>query len=140
MGGCGEAQINIQNSSNVDVYGNKIDMTGANGIALIQQNRGTGSYGPWVTTNNSVHDNIIVSHDATGVSGGAGDYNMASMLNGNTWTNNHYFMADVGNRFWWADTYNFAGFKNATHETGSVSQSYPNENDWLNLPSGGPGN
>ena len=30
-------QINIQNSSNVDVYGNKIDMTGANGIVLIQQ-------------------------------------------------------------------------------------------------------
>ena len=66
---------------------------------------------------------------------------MASMLNGNTWTNNHYYMADVGNRFWWGSTYNFSGFENATHETGgTVSQVYPNENDWLNLPSGGPGN
>ena len=56
---------------------------------------------------------------------------MASMLNGNTWSNNHYFMADVGNRFWWGGTYNFAQFTAATHETGSVSQTYPNEADWL---------
>ena len=35
------ANIKIQNSSNVDVYGNKIDMTGGNGIALIEQNRGS---------------------------------------------------------------------------------------------------
>ena len=32
--------IQIQNSSHVDVYGNKVDMTGGNGIVMIQQNRG----------------------------------------------------------------------------------------------------
>ena len=33
------AEIQIQNSRNVDVYGNRIDMTGGgNGVVLIQQN------------------------------------------------------------------------------------------------------
>ena len=54
---------------------------------------------------------------------------MASMLNGNTWSNNHYFMADVGNRFWWGGTYNFAQFTAATHETGTISQSNPYTQD-----------
>ena len=40
------AEINIQNSQNVQVYGNRVEMTGGgNGIVLIQQNRGSGTYG-----------------------------------------------------------------------------------------------
>ena len=124
------AQINIQNSSNVDVYGNKIDMTGGNGIALIEQNRGSGTHGPWVTTGNHIHDNIIVSHNSAGVTGAAGDFT-AAQLNSNILDNNHYFMADVGNQFWWGGTYSFSNFEADTHENGSISQSYPNTDDWL---------
>ena len=39
-------EINIQNSQHVDVYGNRVDMTGGgNGIVLIQQNRPSRSRG-----------------------------------------------------------------------------------------------
>ena len=41
------ADLDIQNSQNVQAYGNRIDMTGGNnGIIQIQQNRGSGAYGP----------------------------------------------------------------------------------------------
>ena len=120
------AEIQIQNSKNVDVYGNRIDMTGGgNGVVLIQQNRGSGTYGPYGTTGNHIHDNVIVDHDNTGNEGdnertgncdrcvgGVADYNWAGMANGgNTWSNNQYYMPDVGNRFWWGETYNFAGIQ-----------------------------
>ena len=62
------AEINIQNSQNVDVYGNKVDMTGGNnGIVLIQQNRGSGTHGQYLTINDHIHDNIIVDHDGHGL-------------------------------------------------------------------------
>jgi len=61
------SQISIQNSQNVEVYGNRVDMTGGNnGIVLIQQDRGSGTYGPHTTTNNHIHDNIVVDHDGSG--------------------------------------------------------------------------
>jgi Ca-dependent carbohydrate-binding module xylan-binding len=59
------------------------------------------------------------------------------MLNGgNTWTNNHYFMSDMsdadgGGRFEWGGSKTFTQFKGAAHETGSISQSYPDTSGWL---------
>ena len=91
------ADIHIQNSQNVQVYGNQVDMTGGgNGIVLIQQNRGSGAYSPYTTTGNQIHDNIIVDRDGHGSIGGFADYNSSGMLNGgNTWSNNQYFMSDA---------------------------------------------
>ena len=134
-------QIQIQNSNHVEVYGNKIDMTGGNGIGLIQQDRGSGAYGPHTTTNNSIHDNIIVSHDTTGIIGGAADFNEAGMLNGNnTWSKNQYYMSDVSDRFWWDNEYDLTGFDSHTAGTGStISQNYPNTDDWLTLSNSGTG-
>src|ERR1035441_2262265 len=65
------AQIDVQNSSNVEVYGNTVQVAsgGGNGIALINQNRGRGPLGPWVAANNYVHDNTITYMGASGVSG-----------------------------------------------------------------------
>jgi hypothetical protein len=135
------AEIQIQNSKNVEAYGNRIDMTGGgNGVVLIQQDRGRGTYGPYVTTGNHIHDNVIVDHDSTGKIGGVADYNWAGMANGgNTWSNNQYYMPDVGNRFWWggeglvpnAGEYNFIQFKTYSGESGSISQGYPNIDNWL---------
>ena len=130
-------QIQIQNSSNVEVYGNKVDMTGAqggNGIGLVQQNRGSGNHGPWVTTGNNIHDNIIVSKDGNGSVGGKADFNAAGMLNGgNVWKNNTYYMPG-GDHFWWGDnTHSFAEFKAATGETGTLSQAYPNTDAWITV-------
>ena len=127
------SEINIQNSSNVQVYGNRVDMTGGgNGIVLIQQNRGSGTYGTYTTTGNQIHDNIIVDHDGHGYIGGFADYNQSGMLNGgNTWSNNQYFLSDGGDRFEWGGSKTFAQFKTATHETGSISLSYPDTSGWL---------
>jgi hypothetical protein len=124
--------IQLQNSQNVDVYGNKIDMTGGNGIALIQQDRPDcpSSYGPHLTINNNIHDNIIVAHDDTGVLGAAADYK-AQTLSSNHFSNNQYYMSDVNNRFWWGSMYNFSNFQAASSENGTISQSYPDEQSWL---------
>lgn len=98
--------IQLQNSKDVEVYGNHVDMTGAeggNGITMIQQDRGSGAIGEYTTTNNSIHDNVIVSRDGNGLSGGAADYNEEGMLNGgNVFSNNTYYM-DGGDHWWWGD-------------------------------------
>ena len=132
VGGWGN-EIQIQNSQNVEVYGNRVEMTGGgNGIVMIQQNRGSGTFGTYTTTGNQIHDNIIVDHDGEGYIGGVADYNQSGMLNGgNTWSNNQYFMSDGGGRFEWGGSETFTQFKDAAHETGSISQSYPDTSGWL---------
>jgi hypothetical protein len=50
--------IQVADSPNVEVYGNVVDGN-ANGIALIQQARGSGPYGPHMVQNNKVHDNTV---------------------------------------------------------------------------------
>ena len=127
------SDINIQNSQNVEVYGNRVEMTGGgNGIVMIQQNRGSGTFGTYTTTGNQIHDNTIVDHDGHGYIGGFADYNQSGMLNGgNTWSNNQYFMSDGGGRFQWGGSKTFPQFKDAAHETGSISQSYPDTSGWL---------
>ena len=129
------SDINIQNSQNVEVYGNRVEMTGGgNGIVMIQQNRGSGTFGTYTTTGNQIHDNTIVDHDGHGYIGGFADYNSSGMLNGgNTWSNNHYFMSDGGGRFQWGGSKTFTQFESATQETGSISQTYPDTSGWLTV-------
>jgi hypothetical protein len=143
------AEITIQNSQNVQVYGNHVDMTGGNnGIILIQQDRGSGTYGPWVTTGNQIHDNIVVDRDGFlisggdqhGVIGGFADYNPSGMLNGgNTWSSNQYFMSDGLGRFQWGWFDTFADFQTAAHETGTISLSGFDTSGWLTQATGGTG-
>ena len=133
--------IQIQNSRNVEAYGNKIDITGvkgANGIVMIQQDRGGGEFGTYTTTNNKIHDNITVSKDGNGQSGGVADYNEAGMLNGgNLWDNNTYYMPD-GDRWRWGDFPegdSWSAYMNATtqDENSTLSQAYPSTADWLSI-------
>jgi hypothetical protein len=87
------AGIQVQNSSNVEIYGNFVDMTeGGNGIALIQQARGTGDHGPWVTHGNHVHDNVVVSRTPDHASIGAtADFDEPGLLaGGNLFDHNEY--------------------------------------------------
>ena len=73
-----------------------------------------------------------MDHDGHGSIGGFADYNQSGMLSGgNTWSNNQYFMSDGGGRFEWGGSKTFAQFKTAAHETGSISQSYPDTSGWL---------
>jgi hypothetical protein len=117
----------------VEVYGNRVEITGGgNSIVLIQRDRGSGTFDSFTTTGNQIHDNTVVDHDGHGYIGGFADYNEAGMLDGgNTWSNNQYFMADGEGRFEWGGSKTFSQFKEAAHETGSLSQSYPDTSGWL---------
>ena len=97
--------IQIQNSQNVQVYRNTIDTAGAgNGITLIQQNRGTGKYGPYVTVRNNIHHNVITTLDR-GASGAIADYDRAGMKAGhNRFEHNVYTVTDPRDDHWaWVD-------------------------------------
>ncbi|RZI59983.1 MAG: right-handed parallel beta-helix repeat-containing protein, partial [Zymomonas sp.] len=132
------AAIQLQNAQNVDVYGNKIDMSdGLNGIGLIQQDRGSGAYGEYTTTGNTVHDNVLVSTGGDGRSGAVADFNEAGLLNGgNVFSDNQYFM-DGGNHWWWGDLPSgdtWAAYQSDTdQDNGSTlsSATPPDTSAWL---------
>jgi Right handed beta helix region len=88
--------ILIQNSREVEVYGNTVEQTGGgNGISLIQQDRGSGAYGPHTTKNNHVHHNHIISTN-DGASGAIADFAPEAMKGGNNRFNFNTYV--VGSR------------------------------------------
>ena len=105
----------IQNSRDVEVYGNTVDMTASgNGIGLIQQDRGTGSYGPWVTANNSVHHNVMVSRTPdVGAVGATADFDQAGMLAaGNSFDYNSYEFTSGADDHWaWGEFYDWNTYR-----------------------------
>jgi Ca2+-binding RTX toxin-like protein len=129
----------LQNSQNVEVYNNKIDISsGGNGIGLIQQNRGSGTYGPYLVKNDYVHDNTIVSTNASGGTGGAADYQEAAMFSpssGNRFDNNHYDMPD-GSHWWWgvsSSGQNWTAYQRQSGEDqhSTFSTAIPDVSSWV---------
>jgi hypothetical protein len=107
------AQIEVQNSSNVQVYGNTVEVPvgGGNGIALISQNRGTGTQGPWVAANNYVHNNTITNVGNNGISGIVDDTGGNTAV-GNHFDSNRYIVPKTGRKFWqWFIGKDWAGFQ-----------------------------
>lgn len=124
------AAIQIQNSQNVEVYGNTIEAHTGNGIVLIQQDRGTGNRGLYQTVNNYVHDNVTISNSADSSSGSVADFNPAGMKAGNNRFNaNKYYYSQINeDHFWWVDkTYVFSTFRSSSGQeaTGTISSSLP---------------
>jgi hypothetical protein len=66
---------------------------GGNGIVIINQDRGTGTLGPWVAANNYVHDNTIKNLGDQGKSGMA-DSSKGHLAVGNRFDHNHYILHD----------------------------------------------
>jgi hypothetical protein len=100
-------QIMIQNSRDVQVYGNVIDIAAdrGNGITIIQQNRGSGAYGPHLAVNNSVHNNTIICRGPWGLSGAIADYESDSMVatGNNKFDYNTYHVTGLAATHWnWA--------------------------------------
>ncbi|WP_131113609.1 right-handed parallel beta-helix repeat-containing protein [Lichenihabitans psoromatis] len=140
------AQIQIQNSQNVEVSDNKVDMSGGlNGIMLIQQDRGSGAYGEHTTTNNSVHDNTIVNSSGSGMTGGFADYDKQGLLDGsNSFANNTYNASGTTDNWRWGDETvgdTFAQYqKDSGQDQGStISPILPNTATWLSDWNGGAG-
>jgi hypothetical protein len=111
------AQIDLQNSSNVEVYGNTVEVPtgGGNGIAIINQNRGSGSHGQWVATGNYVHDNTVTYLGNSGLSGLVDDTGGNTAV-GNRFDFDHYIIQNYSaTRVHWAWVpfigYNWTGFQ-----------------------------
>jgi len=58
-GGINQGQIEIVGNSVASIAVGNNYANGGNGISLIQQNRGSGAYGAWITQNVYVHNNTI---------------------------------------------------------------------------------
>lgn len=85
------SQILIQNSSNVEVYDNLVEVSDrfGNGIGVIHQDRGEGEQGPWHAVHNRIHHNTIVHLGPRGQNGVVMD------------TDDDWYWAEADNRFDW---------------------------------------
>ena len=98
----------------VEVVGNTVVSStagGDNGIALIQQNRGSGPYGLHLVQNVWVHDNVV-DMSAGGASGGVEDISDDSIFTSrnNRFDKNGYTLGNNGNPFAWMDSWGNASF------------------------------
>ena len=94
------AGILIAASPDVEVYGNVVT-NNANGIAAIQQNRGSGVYGPHEINNLYVHDNIVtMTQGKTGLAQSVGDNSYYTSRN-NRWSHNSYKLGPNAAYFTW---------------------------------------
>lgn len=98
------SQILVQNSSDVQVYRNLVEVAGSfgNGIGVIHQDRGRGAYGPWDAANNRIHDNTIVHLGGFGQSGIVADTGDGWVWSdgGNSFDDNRYVVADAMVEHW----------------------------------------
>lgn len=122
------SQILIQNSQNVEVHHNTVETlpTGGNGIGIIQQNRGTGPYGPHLAINNSIHDNSITYRGGVSSSGMVADYNQGELIqNGNNvFDYNSYHLQDPNWYHWnWGSGVTWNGLRQAQQELHGTADS-----------------
>ena len=116
------AQILIACSQQMEVYGNTVTVGagGGNGIALIQQNRGSASFGPLVLKDNHIHNNVIIYQGDAGFSGAAADWNAEAMFSSNNrFDNNTYHVgsAQATHWYWQSGATNWSGFRAQGQET-----------------------
>lgn len=94
------AGIIVAASPNVEVYGNEV-VNNADGIAGIQQNRGSGEHGPYEISNLYVHDNdVTMSGGNTGFVQDIGDDSYFTSRN-NRFSNNQFTLDGDGRYFSW---------------------------------------
>jgi len=110
------------NGGSVEVYNNSITVLSSqagNGIGLIQQNRGTGSYGEWLTQNVHVHDNTVDQSNPAYVDSNGNLYGLTGAVQ------------DVGSNAIFASRNNT--FQNNTYILGNNSQGFVWNGLWLSL-------
>jgi parallel beta-helix repeat protein len=119
------SQIEISTSQNVQIYGNTVTApSSANGIGVVQQNRG----GTYVGSPVNVHNNdITMQTDGSGhhgMSGAAKDYDPSNaFFAGQTWDYNTYHVANPANSYWeWRGHQSWAGLQAAGQEAHGTVQ------------------
>ena len=98
------SQILIQNSSDTEVYGNVVEVGPkyGNAIGLINQKRGSGAQGPWVTRNTYVHDNTMIFLGRQGMAGLVADFERKRFKadTSNKFEKNRYIVPVLNQRIW----------------------------------------
>jgi hypothetical protein len=125
------SQILIQNSRDVAVYGNKVEssVTSGNGIGIIQQDRGSGPYGPRISANDYIHHNTITHRGTPGADGEVADFNSDAMVNtqNNVFDYNSYHVTDLNAWHWyWGWPQQWAGLQQLGQEAhGTIDTNIP---------------
>lgn len=97
-----DSQIQVQNSSDTEIYGNLIELNparGGNGITIIQQNRGAG----FMVHDVVVHDNVLIMRSGQGtIAGWFADYEEDGFFNGNNRfdANKYFYTPPVSGKRW----------------------------------------
>lgn len=119
------AQIHLNNSQNVQIYGNTIEDTrGGNGICLVDTTRSESATTPQYLGNISVHDNIIrLARNTSGLEY-AGQVGLVGNANrGVSFNNNTYYVKNTSEAHWAFIQYaiNLTTFKSKGQEaTGTI--------------------
>jgi len=102
-GGLWNAQILIQQSSNVEVFGNTVEIParGGNGIVLMNGNRGSGILGPYITAKNRIHNNTITYLGASGYSGMEDSRKDNTAIRNSFYSNRYIFLIGNSNSAHW---------------------------------------
>lgn len=88
--------------SGLEIYGNTVEYN-AHGVSLVQQNRGSGTYGAYYVQNVYVHDNTIrMSSGYTGAAEDVGDPSIFTSRN-NRFQNNNYYLGTNTAYYAWMD-------------------------------------
>src|SRR5690606_29727752 len=120
-------QILVQNSSNVEVYGNLavVHPDGGDGISVINQERGSGREGEWVSKNVSVRDNDIVYLGSNGQSGIADDTDSQFSCSSdadNEFVSNHFHVQAEGKRWEWCAELDWETFQDRAGSAGELTE------------------
>ncbi len=101
------SQILVQNSQNVRVHDNIVEVAAGygNGISIIHQNRGDGAYGTYLSQNNTIQNNRIVHLGARGRSGMVADFQQQWFFKEgkNIFDRNHYTVPEAAKPNWAID-------------------------------------
>lgn len=113
------AQIMLIASENIEVRNNvaMVDAAGGNGITLIDQERGTGRFGPRRLAAVTVGDNLIVYLGGAGVSGMAGDGSRAMPQSTILFDRNTYIAPGANPRWSWGSLRAWEEFRSMGQET-----------------------
>ena len=108
----------VAGSQDVEIYGNVL-VDNFNGITLIQQDRGSGSLGPYLLRDVSVEDNTVVRSGRTGAAQDVGDESIFTTRN-LIFENNDY--EDVHGFSWADETLGWRGWRGyGMDTTGSIN-------------------
>lgn len=101
------------------IYNNEIE-DNEHGIALIQQNRGSGAYGAHLVQNVEVYSNVV--RMAQGFTGAVQDYGGNAIFDSlnNTWHDNEYHLASADQFTWQNSPTNQAGWQGFGNDTGGT--------------------